>query len=45
MTLYPQFAKKAQVQLDSILSGERLPMFEDKGKIPYIDCILNECLR
>ncbi|EJD04922.1 cytochrome P450 [Fomitiporia mediterranea MF3/22] len=45
MVLYPEFAKKAQNDLDAVLGGERLPTFDEQESLPYINCILKECLR
>ncbi|KAK7463681.1 hypothetical protein VKT23_007024 [Stygiomarasmius scandens] len=44
MTKYPEIQCKAQQQLDQILHG-RLPVFEDRPQLPYIDCICYELLR
>lgn len=46
MTLYPDVQKRAQVELDSVLGSlSRLPRFEDRPKLPYIDAIVLEVLR
>ncbi|THH03724.1 hypothetical protein EW145_g6055 [Phellinidium pouzarii] len=45
MVLNPKIAKKAQFELDYVTGGERLPLFEDRDSLPYIDCIFKECLR
>lgn len=45
MLLNPEVAKKAQFELDSVLGNDRLPEFEDRDSLPYIDCVLKECLR
>ncbi|KAJ3877380.1 cytochrome P450 [Lentinula edodes] len=44
MALNPTIQKKAQQIVDAALGG-RLPDFNDFGKIPYIDAIVNETLR
>ncbi|KAF5391128.1 hypothetical protein D9757_003045 [Collybiopsis confluens] len=44
MALYPEVQKKGQQVVDTVLGG-RLPDFNDFGKIPYIDAIVNEVLR
>ena len=36
---------KAQALLDSAVRRERLPSFEDRPKLPYIDAIIEELLR
>ncbi|KAH8104354.1 cytochrome P450 [Phellopilus nigrolimitatus] len=47
MVLHPHVAKKAQEEIDRVIGSDRLPSFEDRDKdaLPYIDCILKECLR
>ncbi|PAV19370.1 cytochrome P450 [Pyrrhoderma noxium] len=45
MLLFPDVAKKAQNELDSVLGGDRLPRFDDRKSLSYVDCILKECLR
>ncbi|KAJ6535984.1 cytochrome P450 [Mycena vulgaris] len=44
MALYPDVQKTAQHVLDTHLGG-RLPDFNDYGKIPYIEALINEVLR
>src|SRR5579863_5138307 len=43
--LSPDIQKKAQDQLDSVTGRERLPTFEDRPKLPFIDAICKETLR
>ena len=45
MTKWPEVAKKAQIEIDSVVDEDRLPSFEDRDKLPYVECILKECLR
>jgi len=45
MVLHPHVQKKAQKELDAILSEGRLPTLADKAALPYIDCIIQELLR
>lgn len=45
MTLHPEVAKRAQAEIDRVVGNERLPGFEDRERLPYIDCILKEVLR
>ena len=47
MFLHPEVAKKAQAELDSVLGPglDRLPEFEDRDSLPYVGCVLKECLR
>jgi cytochrome P450 len=45
MVLFPDVQKKAQDELDRVLGDNRLPSFADKSTLPYISCIVWECLR
>ncbi|KAG2134906.1 cytochrome P450 [Suillus bovinus] len=37
--------KRAQAEIDSVVGRERLPTFEDKASLPYIEAIVRETLR
>lgn len=45
MMLYPDAQKRAQAEIDQVLKQERLPNFEDRKSLPYLDALLNEVLR
>lgn len=45
MTLHPDVFQRARAEIDSVVGTERLPTFEDRPDLPYIDAILKECLR
>ncbi|KAJ7046191.1 cytochrome P450 [Mycena alexandri] len=45
MALYPDVQKKAQISLDAVLEGGRLPEFEDFLELPYLSAVINEVLR
>jgi cytochrome P450 len=45
LTLYPDVQKRAQQELDSVLGRDRLPTFEDRPRLPYIDALCKEVLR
>jgi cytochrome P450 len=45
MLLYPGVQKKAQDELDSVIGRERLPTFEDRPMLPFIDAVCKETLR
>ncbi|KAH9975189.1 cytochrome P450, partial [Russula compacta] len=45
MLLYPDIQKKAQHELDSVIGRERLPTFEDRPRLPFIDAVCKEVLR
>ncbi|KAJ3552268.1 hypothetical protein NP233_g12920 [Leucocoprinus birnbaumii] len=44
MALYPEVQKSAQDELDMILNG-RLPDFQDRPSLPYIEAMVKELLR
>ncbi|KAK0236123.1 cytochrome P450 [Armillaria nabsnona] len=43
--LYPEVQAKAQAELDDVVGPTRLPNFDDRPQLPYIDAILLEALR
>lgn len=45
MVLYPQVYKKLQAEMDSVVGSQRLPTFDDRPDLPYLDCVLKEVLR
>ncbi|KAH9917056.1 cytochrome P450 monooxygenase [Fomitopsis serialis] len=45
MTLYPEVVKKAQDEIDRVVGNARLPDFEDRSSLPYLECILSELYR
>ncbi|KIM73495.1 hypothetical protein PILCRDRAFT_802518 [Piloderma croceum F 1598] len=45
MVLSPDIQKKAQDEIDRLTTGNRIPTFADKLSLPYISCIIWECLR
>ena len=45
MLLYPDIQKKGQDELDSAIGRERLPSFEDRPRLPFIDAVCKEILR
>ena len=44
MVLYPHVQAKAQAELDRVL-GDRLPTFQDRNDLPYINAICKEIQR
>lgn len=44
-TLHPEIVRLAQKELDEVLNGERLPVFSDKPRLPYISAIAKEVMR
>ncbi|KAH7928455.1 cytochrome P450 [Leucogyrophana mollusca] len=45
MVLHPEVQERAQALIDSVVGTARLPNFEDRPCLPYIDAILRETLR
>ncbi|KAH7925827.1 cytochrome P450 [Leucogyrophana mollusca] len=45
MVLYPDVQARAQASIDAVVGTERLPDFDDRSSLPYIDAIVRETLR
>ena len=45
MLLYPEVQAKAQAEIDSVIGNGRLPNFDDRASLPYVDAILRELVR
>ncbi|KAI6155470.1 cytochrome P450 [Pisolithus tinctorius] len=45
MLLYPEVQTKAQAEIDRVIGTEKLPSFDDRLSLPYIDAVLHELLR
>ncbi|KAF8490208.1 cytochrome P450 [Gautieria morchelliformis] len=45
MVLSPEVQKKAQAELDAVVGPNRLPEFEDRNNLPYINAICKEIFR
>ena len=45
MALYPEVQKKAQAEIDAVVGPNRLPAFNDRPSLPYINAIIKESLR
>ena len=45
MVLYTDVQKRAQAELDSVIGKDRLPLFEDRESLPYVEAIVREVLR
>ncbi|KAL9563850.1 hypothetical protein ACKAV7_012022 [Fusarium commune] len=45
MLLFPEVQRKAQQEIDSVIGTERLPQFEDRDNLPYVDALIKETLR
>ena len=45
MVLYPDVQKRAQAEIDSVVGKYRLPTFEDRDSLPYVNATMREVLR
>ncbi|KAH7914101.1 cytochrome P450 [Hygrophoropsis aurantiaca] len=45
MVLYPDVQERAWLSIQSVIGDTRLPNFEDRASLPYIDAVLRETLR
>ncbi|KAJ7671884.1 cytochrome P450 [Mycena rosella] len=45
LSLYPEVQKKAQEELDSVVGPDRLPSFDDRPNLPYLNAIVTEIHR
>lgn len=41
----PEVQAKAQDELDRVIGRDKLPTLDDRKDLPYVECILWECLR
>ncbi|KAH7931093.1 cytochrome P450 [Leucogyrophana mollusca] len=45
MVIHPEIQEQAQKQIDQVVGTDRLPTFDDIKDMPFLDCIVWECLR
>jgi len=45
MVLNPEVQKRAQAEIDHVVGSDRLPNFDDRVFMPYIEAVLRETLR
>jgi cytochrome P450 len=45
MIMNPEVLAKAHEEIDRVVGNDRLPTFEDRPNLPYIECVMNESLR
>ncbi|KAG9316893.1 cytochrome P450 [Chiua virens] len=45
MVLFPEVQAKAQAELDAVVGSERLPSFNDRDSLPYVNAVCKELLR
>ncbi|KIJ32837.1 hypothetical protein M422DRAFT_265319 [Sphaerobolus stellatus SS14] len=45
MAMHPSVQQKAQAEIDSVVGTERLPDFNDRDSLPYVNAVLKETVR
>jgi hypothetical protein len=45
MAMYPEALRKAQAEIDAIVGINRLPDFNDRPYLPYVNAIIKEMMR
>ena len=45
LVLFPQVQIRAQVELDVVTGRDRLPTFDDRPRLPYIEAVCKELMR
>jgi len=43
--LYPEVQRKAQAEVDSVVGKDRLPSFQDRESLPYVEAVVKELYR
>ncbi|GBE84042.1 O-methylsterigmatocystin oxidoreductase [Sparassis crispa] len=45
MLLFPDVQRKAQEEIDQVVGSGRLPDFDDRDTLPFVECVLQETIR
>lgn len=45
MVVHPSVQTKAHEELDRVIGTDRLPEFEDRERLPYLECVVQEVYR
>lgn len=45
MSVHPDKQRKAQAEIDRIVGSERLPTFEDRSQLTYVESVIREVYR
>jgi hypothetical protein len=45
LVLFPQVQRRAQAELDAVIGRDRLPTFDDRPRLPYIEALCKELMR
>ncbi|EKM54591.1 uncharacterized protein PHACADRAFT_210387 [Phanerochaete carnosa HHB-10118-sp] len=43
--IYPNVQRQVQDELDSVIGGKRLPDFDDREPLPYLEAVIHETMR
>jgi cytochrome P450 len=44
IALYPEVEAKAHAEMDRVVGQDRLPVFEDRENLPYVEAICKEVI-
>ncbi|KAG5991739.1 hypothetical protein E4U52_003373 [Claviceps spartinae] len=45
LILYPEVQRRAQQEIDEVVGGDRLPEFQDRDHLPYVNALVKETYR
>jgi cytochrome P450 len=45
LVLFPEAQRRAQAELDVVIGRDRLPTFDDRPHLPYIEALCKELMR
>ena len=45
LVLFPQVQRRAQAELDLVIGRDRLPTFDDRPRLPYVEALCKELTR
>ena len=45
MAMYPDAQKKAQDEIDRVVGSYRLPSYDDRTSLPYVEALYHEVMR
>jgi cytochrome P450 len=45
MAVHPDIQKKAQSEIDTVIGTHRLPEFEDRPSLPFVEALYREVMR
>ena len=45
MIMHPEVLEKVQAEMDSVIGPDRLPDFDDRNTLPYLESVMKELYR